>query len=302
MTLLPEQGTFGLDDLRLVAALAAAGSLAGAARRLKLNHASAWRRLGALEGRLGVRLFERGRGGYAPTPAGEAAIATAERALRELTDLERRLAGQDVRPSGPVRLTTTETLLELVAPALAFLRASHPGIVVDLVTDNAFFSLTRRDADIALRPAATAPEGLVARRLGEVATAVYASPAYLARQAVDDPGALDWLAPDDGLSHLGSARWLAARVPTERIVLRASSLTALRAAARAGLGVAALPCLMADADPGLVRILPPVAEMATSLWLLTHPDLRRAGRIRAVMDGLARELTARRRLLEGALY
>ena len=302
MTLLLEQGTFGLDDLRLVAALAAAGSLAGAARRLKLNHASAWRRLGALEGRLGVRLFERGRDGYAPTPAGEAAIATAEHALRELTDLERRLAGQDVRPSGPVRLTTTETLLELVAPALAFLRASHPGIVVDLVTDNAFFSLTRRDADIALRPAATAPEGLVARRLGEVATAVYASPAYLARQAVDDPGALDWLAPDDGLSHLGSARWLAARVPTERIVLRASSLTALRAAARAGLGVAALPCLMADADPGLVRILPPVAEMATSLWLLTHPDLRRAGRIRAVMDGLARELTARRRLLEGALY
>ena len=302
MTLLPEQGTFGLDDLRLVAALAAAGSLAGAARRLKLNHASAWRRLGALEGRLGVRLFERGRDGYAPTPAGEAAIATAERTLGELTELERRLAGQDVRPSGPVRLTTTETLLELVAPALAFLRASHPGIVVDLVTDNAFFSLTRRDADIALRPAATAPEGLVARRLGGVATAVYASPAYLARQAVDDPGALDWLAPDDGLSHLGSARWLAARVPTERIVLRASSLTALRAAARAGLGVAALPCLMADADPGLVRILPPVAEMATSLWLLTHPDLRRAGRIRAVMDGLARELTARRRLLEGALY
>ena len=216
-----------------------------------------------------MRLFERGRGGYAPTPAGEAAIATAERALRELTDLERRLAGQDVRPSGPVRLTTTETLLELVAPALAFLRASHPGIVVDLVTDNAFFSLTRRDADIALRPAATAPEGLVARRLGGVATAVYASPAYLARQAVDDPGALDWLAPDDGLSHLGSARWLAARVPTERIVLRASSLTALRAAARAGLGVAALPCLMADADPGLVRdIQDGAADLGISaLWI-----------------------------------
>ena len=300
MTLLPEQGTFGLDDLRLVAALAAAGSLAGAARRLKLNHASAWRRLGALEGRLGVRLFERGRGGYAPTPAGEAAIATAEHALRELTDLERRLAGQDVRPSGPVRLTTTETLLELVMPALAALRVSHPGIVVDLVTDNAFFSLTRRDADIALRPAATAPEGLVARRLGGVATAVYASPAYPAGQALDAPGELDWLAPDDGLSHLGSARWIAARVPPERIVLRASSLTALRAAARAGLGVAALPCFMADADPGLVRVMPPVAEMATSLWLLTHPDLRRAGRIRAVMDLLARELTGRRKLLEGA--
>ena len=193
MSLSLEQGAFGLDDLRLLTALAAAGSLAGAARRLKLNHASAWRRLGALEGRLGVRLFERGRDGYAPTPAGEAAIATAQRMLGELTDLERRLAGQDVRPSGPVRLTTTETLLELVMPALAALRASHPGIVVDLVTDNAFFSLTRRDADIALRPAAAAPEGLVARRLGAVATAVYASPAWLSERSADDPAALDWL-------------------------------------------------------------------------------------------------------------
>ena len=76
------------------------GSLAGAARRLRVNHASAWRRLGALEGRLGARLFERGRDGYAPTPAGEEAIAIAERTLRDLVDLERRLAGQTSAPRG----------------------------------------------------------------------------------------------------------------------------------------------------------------------------------------------------------
>ena len=179
------------------------------------------------------------------------------------------------------------------------MRATHPGIVVELVTDNAFLSLTRRDADIALRPAATAPEGLVARRLGDVGTAVYASDAYLADRAASDPGTLDWLAPDDSLSHLGSARWIAAQVAPERIVLRASSLTALRAAARAGIGVAPLPCFIGDGDPGLVRVMPPVAEMATRLWLLTHPDLRRTGRIRAVMDLLAQRLVGQRRLLEG---
>src|SRR5712671_1983001 len=97
MTLRAEQTALSLEDLRLVAALGHAGSLAGAARRIAVNHASAWRRLGALEQRLGVRLFERSRTGYSPTPAGEEAIAVAERVVLQLDDLARRLKGQDVR-------------------------------------------------------------------------------------------------------------------------------------------------------------------------------------------------------------
>lgn len=297
MGLLQEQSPFQVDDLRLLAALAEAGSLAGAARIIRVNHASAWRRLGALERRLGVRLFERRRDGYAPTPAGEEAVAAAAGTLAGLAELERRLAGRDVRPSGSVRITTTDTLVELVVPALAALRRSNPGITVELVTANAFFSLTRRDADIALRPAAAAPEGLVARRIGEVATAVYAS-----RNLAPEVGgtlAMDWLVPDDSLGHLGSARWIAAHVATERIVLRASSLTALCAAACAGIGVAPLPCFIGDREPGLERVLSPIRDMASALWLLTHPDLRRTARVRAVLDLLAEHLAPHRRLLDG---
>lgn len=296
MSLLLEQTRLDLEDLRLLVALAHAGSLAGAARAARVNHASAWRRLGGLEARLGVRLFDRSRTGYQPTAAGEEAIAAARRTLDGLAELERRLAGQDVRPAGPVRLTTTDTLLDLVVPALAALRRSHPGILVDLVTDNAFFTLTRRDADIALRPAPAAPDGLVARRLATIATAVYARRGTPA----GDPFALDWVATDDSLAHLAAARWTAARVPAERIVLRASSLTALRAAARAGIGAAALPCFMADGHPELARLLEPQPAMDSALWLLTHPDLRRVARIRVVLDALAGHLTGYRRLLEGA--
>ncbi len=296
MSLRREQGSLSLTDLHLVTALAGAGSLAGAARRLGLNHASAWRRLGAIEARLGARLFDRARTGYAPTPAGEEAIAAADRVLREIDGLERRLAGKDVAAHGTVRLTTTDTLLGLVAPVLAGLRTTHPGVAIDLVTANAFFTLTRRDADVALRPADAAPEGLVGRRLAGVATAVYAAPG-MAGRAVE---ALDWLAPDDGLAHLGSAKWIAAHVAPERIVLRASGLPALQAAARAGMGAAPLPCFLGDADAGLVRMTEPLAAMASSLWLLTHPDLRRTGRVRAVMDALAAGLAVARPLLEGA--
>lgn len=291
-----EQSRLDLDDLRLIAALAETGSLAAAARSLRVNHASAWRRLGALEQRLGVRLFERSRSGYAATSAGEAAVAVAIRTLSEVAELERRLVGQDIRPSGMVRLTTTETLLDLVAPALLDLRRSHPGIIVDLVTDNAFFTLTRRDADIALRPAGRAPEGLVARRLADIATAVYGS--FATR--VEDAATADWVAPDDSLAHLGSARWITTNVAPERIVMRASSLIALRIAAGEGIGLAALPCFMGDRDPRLVRVLPPLPEMATSLWLLTHPDLRHTARVRVVLDALAAHFARQRQCLDGS--
>lgn len=298
MSLPAEQEAFSLEDLRLLVALAETGSLAGAARRVRVNHASAWRRLGALEGRLGVRLFDRHRTGYAATPAGEEAVAAARRMLAELDTLERRLAGRDIRPNGVVRLTTTDTLLALVLPVVAGLRATHPGLVVEVVTDNSFFTLTRRDADIALRPAGAAPDGLIARRLGTVATAVYASAHYLEARS-SDPLTLDWLAPDDSLSHLASARWIVDHVAPERVVHRANSLLALAAAARAGIGLAPLPCVIADPDPDLVRVMPPLAEMATSLWLLTHPDLRRTARVRVVLDALADHLKTQRALLAG---
>ena len=292
------QSGLSLDDLRLVRAIGAAGSLTGAARRLRIDHSTAFRRLGAIEARTGARLFERARGGYAPTPAGEAAMTTARRVLDDLAALEQRLAGEDLRPSGTVRLTTTDTLVELVTPILAALRDEHSEITVDLVVANSFFTLTTRDADVALRPAAAAPEELVGRRLAALATAPYAAPCYLAHRR----GSLadhDWLGFDDSLGHLLSARWLSAHVPPERIVQRANSLVALREAARAGLGVTALPCYLGDTDPGLRRVAPPIAEMEVSLWLLVHPSLRRVARVRVVLDAIAASLARQRPLVEG---
>ena len=143
------------------------------------------------------------------------------------------------------------------------------------------------------------PRSSIARRLAEVATAAYASADYLQGRGRADPKGLDWLAPDDSLAHLGSARWIASEIEPERIVFRASSLLGLLAAARAGMGVAPLPCYLGDRDPALRRVLAPRPEMASALWLLTHPELRRTIRIRVVLDHLADGLKAHRRLFEG---
>ncbi|WP_207482873.1 LysR family transcriptional regulator [Arenibaculum pallidiluteum] len=296
------QERIGWDGMRLVLAIGTTGTLTGAARSLGIDHSTAFRWLGALEARLGVRLFDRARDGYAATPAGEAIIAAAARMDAELAGLERLLAGQDLRPSGTVRVTTTDTLIPVLMPCLADFRRSFPGIVLEVVVTNAFLSLTRRDADVAIRPVAEPPDTLVGRRAATIATAVYAARGAAGSpepETPDDPAGHDWVGPDDSLAHTGFAKWQRGAAPEERVVLRASTLLGLQAAVRAGLGRAALPCFLADPDPGLRRIGHTIPELETGLWLLTHPDLRKVARIRAFLDFMAEEIGRRRPLFAG---
>jgi DNA-binding transcriptional LysR family regulator len=281
------------DDMRLVLAIGRAGTLVGAARALALNHSTLFRRLGALEAQIGVRLFERFRDGYTPTAAGEEVIALAERMDVDMTAVARRLAGQDLRPSGLVRVTTTDTLVHMLMPMLASFRSAHPEITLELAASNAIFNLSRRDADVAIRPALDPPDLLVGRRVATISFALYAATGYLKQR----PKRLalaqhDWAAPDETLGHLKATQWIAATVPPERVVFRTGSLFTLYGAVRGGLGVAPLPCYLGDRDPALQRLGGLIPEFGTELWLLTHPDLRRVARIRAFMDFMAPALAA----------
>ena len=160
------------DDLRVVQAIAEAGSLSGAGRRLGASHATVFRRLNAIERRLGVALFERSRTGYAPTPAGEDLAATAARVETEVLGAERRVVGRDLRLSGSIRVTTTDTLLMgLLSPIFAGFQRAHPEIVLEVAVSNQLFNLSQRDADVAVRPSPSPPEHLVGRRVGTVAQA-----------------------------------------------------------------------------------------------------------------------------------
>jgi DNA-binding transcriptional LysR family regulator len=263
------------DDYRYVLAVAEAGGLSAGARRLGVSHPTVYRRLRALEARLGVRLFDRLPGGYVPTTAGAEIVREATALAGTVAALERRLAGRDLGPVGVVRLTAPDTLATHLLPEmLEVLRRQSPAIVVELVMSNEFLPLTRREADIALRPTDNPPEHLVGQRIASIGHGAYAS-------AADIDG---WIGFDDGLAHLATARWMAAHVAPARITLRVNTLIAMQAAARAGLGIALLPHFMAS---GLVPMSGPTEPLLTPLWLLTHRDLRRVPRVRAVLDGLA---------------
>ncbi|MDW5377689.1 LysR family transcriptional regulator [Halomonas sp. HP20-15] len=276
------------DDLRIVLAIAESGSLAGAARRLGVNHATVFRRLGELERQLGVRLFERSRGGYTPTPAGEELAASASRVARDIADAERRVLGQDLALSGTLRITTTDTLLMgLLTPHFARFRAKHPRIVLEVVVSNRTLNLSRRDADIAIRPTSAPPETLVGRRVGRIAQAVYAR-----ADRHDDITRQAWVGPDPHLGYPALEAWMVRQGVDAHAGYRVDSMLAMQAAIRSGLGRGVLPCYLADDQPDLRRLGEPIAELATDLWLLTHPDLRRTARVRAFFDSLATALDA----------
>ncbi|MEZ5936270.1 MAG: LysR family transcriptional regulator [Alphaproteobacteria bacterium] len=286
------------DDLRYVLAVGRQGALSAAARDLGVNHSTVFRRIGLIEERLGVRLFERRRDGCTPTPAGEEAILLAEHMEGDVDRLERRLAGRDTRPSGVIRVTTTDTLLEpMLAPMLAAFRDAQPDIRLEVIVDNRFFSLSKRDADVAIRPSTAPPETLVGLRVSAIATAIYGSAGYLEAAApLDRPDAHDWIAPDDSLATLPLARWLRATLGQTEPVFRTNTLMGMAAAAKAGLGLAPLPCFLGDAAPELRRTHPPIDALASELWLLTHRDLQHVARVRVFLDFAHRAL---RRMEDG---
>lgn len=288
------------DDLRFALAVAEGGSVAAAARRLGVNHTTVLRRIQAFEEAQKFRLFDRLPTGYALTAEGEQ-LAAAARSIDEIVaTLERRISGQDLKLEGVIRMTTTDTFMASVLPRhLASFRALHPRITIELALTNTRLNLTKRDADVAVRPAKAPPSPLVGHRVSTVAFAVYGADHLLALHPCPDLESYTWLAGDELLANSPVANWMHKHVPNADIAFRADSFVALCHAVEAGLGVAALPCCLADRSKTLRRIHDPGEELSTGLWLLTHRDLAGAARIRAFMEHMDKALAAERACLEG---
>lgn len=286
------------DDLLYVLAVGRAGSLSGAARTLQVNHATVYRRIGRIEEQLKVRLFDRQRDGYAPTAAGEAMITLAREMDEEVIALERRLAGEDLRPSGTVRVTTTETFISTLMPMLARFQHAYPNIDVELVTGNQMLNLSRRDADVAIRPTMRPDQTLVGQKLAVLAFAVYGARDYVNTSGCDLSQAHQWAGFDDSLSHLSAYAWLKRNSSPEHVRFRSSSFLAIVDAVASGFGMGVLPCYMAGERPELVRCSELLPDVATDLWLLVHDDIRHAARVRAFVDFIVPEIRTIRSALE----
>jgi DNA-binding transcriptional LysR family regulator len=291
-------------DLALVLALARARTLAGAAELLGLDLSTVFRRLNELEQRVHVRLFERSKRGYHLTAAGERATAAAERIETELHALDREITGRDQQLTGTLRVTASETLSHSVLPPLfASFRDSHPGIELILTIDNRVLDLGRREADVALRTRRPSQGDLFGRRLAGIAWAFYGGAnihAGLKRDVARlDFSRLSVIGWDQTEARIVASAWIEARVPASRLVYRSNSLVNQLMAARAGVGIALLPCYLADPVPEVRRLTPPLPQLEGELWIVTHKDLKDTARVRTFLTIVGDGIAAQRALFEG---
>ena len=302
-TMLVAARSLAWDDFRLINAVAEAHTLPAAAMRLGLDHSTVFRRLRRVEAALGTPVFERHRNGYVLTTAGTEIAALAARVDEDITAVLRRVAGQSPSPAGEVRIATSDALLfDLLLPLLAEFKRACPDVRLDLVTGNTALNLSRRDADVAIRATSSPPETLVGRKVARIAWAAYA-PAVLPGSvsgnadifAVNAP----WVGFGDALAGLAAASHVRGNIPESRIACRFDTVGGVAAGIEAGIGIGLLPCFAGDRHPALVRLGPPIASLATDLWLLTHVDLRHVPRVRVLMEFLGERMAALRSLVEG---
>jgi DNA-binding transcriptional LysR family regulator len=286
------------NDLRYFLAIHRAKNLARAASDLRINATTVGRRLTALEEQIETRLFDRTPDGYVLTAAGRDLLRHAERIEGEVIGLERAVIGADGRVAGSVRVTATEMLAtRFIMPHVPAFRDRYPSVTLELECTNKAVSLSRREADIALRLARPREDDVVTRRLTSIPLALYASRAYLEQRGAPSAPDVD-LAGHDVLlfadSRLFSVenRWFAERLERARVVLRSDSVSSIYSATLAGAGISLLPRAVADRDPSLVRVATSTSPEPRVIWQAVHVDLQKAARIRVVLDFLGEILAS----------
>lgn len=277
------------NDFRYFLAIAKAGTFAGAARELRVEHTTVARRLSALETALATKLFVRGPDGLTLTGAGRDVVPLAEEIAARAQAIERRVSGEDSRVEGTVRLSVSEALSAYLVRKSAPLRERHPALQVEVQVGNHASDLLRGEADLAIRARPVTEPELVARKLVVAGWSMYASADYLARRGTPpDPESLcghDLIAFDDSMAGTPGGLWFAAHGQACKVAMRGNSVIAALNAAICGMGLAVIPCFLAEGEAGAqLRRLTPRVLGARDIHLVVHPDLSRVARVRAVMD------------------
>ena len=273
------------EDVKCFRAAADNGTLRAAAMQLGVHHSTVSRRIENLEKQLRARLIERTPDGHVLTPAGEDILKAADAFAAELQDADRKIAGRDDVLEGVVRVTAANPIaIAALAPHLHRFADANPELHVHLLTSFDVLDLARREADVAIRMENNPAEDLVGKRLFPYFETVYASPDYLAAHNLEtDPGSARWIGWRS--SDTSGSVWVRdTAFPNVPVWGAMPDLAVQQMAARNGLGLAMLPCILGDRDPDLVRASKRPPTPARDIWILTHPDLRRVARIRAFMQ------------------
>lgn len=296
---------FDWNDLKYLLAVARHQSTAAASRALGVNQSTVQRRVVELERCMGQALVQRHTSGYRLTAFGEQLLPLAQRVEQAVVALTQHVETFQRNVTGVVRVTCPEPLVYRInnSTLLDRFRVRYPGLQVEFVTSDKYLDFAKGEVDIALRSGDTEDNALVGRKVGDSLWAVYASPKYIARRGqpngIEDLERHDWAGFDETMAKHRATQWLQQVAPKAHIVASNNSVLGLVYSAKAGIGLAALPTALGDAEPDLVRVLGPIPELARIWRVLTTAELRHTPRVAALFDFLVDEVDALRPIITG---
>lgn len=268
------------DDLRFVLAIARTGTLAGAARRLRVDQTTVSRRLSSLESDLGSALFVRSRHGFIATESGEAVLEEIELMETAAMRVSERVGAEKEQPAGLVRIATMPWILNhILAPSVPQLSQRYPGIEVHGIADLRERSLSRREAELSLR------FQLPARgKEREIPIGTFTYSVYAPRDSQADD--LPWAGSAIDFGNFAPDQWLAKQIAREpdAVCFRSDDAGIISSAVRSGAAKGLLPDALAGPDPKLRRISGPTPALKRQLRILVHPDVEKLARVQVVVE------------------
>lgn len=284
---------FDWNLVRSFLAITRSGSMTAAAKRLKIDYSTLSRRIAALEASLGSQLFDRRTSGSSLTEAGERLLEMAEQMDQLATSAAQSIGDSKLQATGAVRIGTPDGFgTKFLAPRLGELSDRHPELTIELVAMPREFSLSRREADIAVSLTQPSEGRLHSRKLTDYELGLYASKDYLAnhpaiKTAADVPSHR-FISYIDDLVYSPELEYTHFVAPELRPAIKSSNLIAQLNSTIAGAGLCVLPYFIAQTEPQLVRVLPSFRLIRT-FWLVLHSDLRNIARVRVTADFMAEQ-------------
>lgn len=285
---------FDWNLVRSFLAITRTGSMTAAAKRMKIDYSTLSRRIAALESSLGSQLFDRRTSGSSLTEAGERLLEMAEQMDQLATSAAQSIGDSKLQAVGAVRIGTSDGFgTSFLAPRLGELSNRHPDLAIELVAMPREFSLSRREADIAVSLTQPSEGRLHARKLTDYELGLYASRDYLAShpaiETAADVPSHRFISYIDDLIHSPELEYAHFVSPDLRPAIKSSNLLAQLNSTIAGAGLCVLPCFIARNEPQLARVLPSFRLIRT-FWLLLHSDLRNIARVRVTADFIAEQV------------
>ena len=278
------------SDVRIFLAVARAGTLGGAARALRLSHPTIGRRLQALERAMGHALFQRTSDGFVLTEEGAGIVALAEQMEEGAHAMERRLAGQERRLQGLLRISSADWFgAYLLPPVIADYAKAYPHVDVEVLTGTRLFNLAQREADIAFRIVPFNAPDVVQRKLIRLPYGAYVA-ANAPEPVFGDGVGFRLITHDTSTGQFPDIAWLKESFPNARPLLSSNNRNVQARMCAQGIGIAVLPRVVGDQVVGLRRLQLPQEPPGRDIWMGYHRDLRRLNRLRAFIATLGHHI------------